>query len=268
MNKKAFYGILLAVTLPLLGYIWINKYGSSAAPMPHHYIYDSVVTTTKNGKEQIDTIWHTVPDFTLKNQLGQTVSWKDMQGKVVVADFFFTHCPSICPTLAQNMKRLQEGIKSNDIAGNRDANFIQFLSFSIDPERDSVPQLKKWADRFQINPQNWWLLTGNRKTIYDISNNDMKLTAQDGGPVDSNFLHTDLMVLLDKDHHIRGYYHGLDTTALANLSRDIVLLYLEKQPGEKSILAGQLPLLGTVFIVATILLLIMLSLLKKESKTT
>lgn len=267
MNKKAFYGILLAVLLPLVGYIWINKYGKKAANMPGHYIYDSVVTLTKNGKEQTDTIWHTLPDFNLNNQFGEKISWNNMKGKVVVADFFFTHCPSICPALTKNMKRLQEGIRSNDIAGNREAEFIQFLSFSIDPERDSIPELKKWADRFQVNPQNWWLLTGNKKTIYDLSNNDMKLTAQDGGPVDTNFLHTDLMVLIDKDRHIRGYYHGLDTTALAKLSRDIILLYLEKDPKEKSFLSDQLPLLGVVFIVATILLLVMLTLLKKESKT-
>ena len=165
-----------------------------------------------------------------------------------------------------NMKKLQVGIKNNQRSGDREADFIHFLSFSIDPERDSVKQLKKWADRFQLDPQNWWLLTGNRNEIYDLSINHMKLMVQDGGPVDSNFLHTDYFVLIDRNRNIRGYYHGLDTAALAKLSEDIVLLTLEKDPQKKSFLAGKLELLAIVFVITAIGIVILISILKKQRK--
>jgi protein SCO1/2 len=234
MSTKALYGILVAVLLPVICYFWLKSASDGAVVMPRHYIPDSVVNNTVKGKVQTDTIWHTLPDISLTNQLGQNITWKDMEGKIVVADFFFTHCNTICPTLTLTMKKLQEGIKSSDKVGNREAEFIQFLSFSIDPERDSVKQLKKWADRFQVNPQNWWLLTGPRKDIYSLSNNDMRLAAVDTGAIDSNFLHTDMFVLIDKHLKIRGYYHTLhedmtpDTISLQRLSNDIILLSMEK----------------------------------------
>jgi protein SCO1/2 len=266
MNKKAVYGILLAVLLPLIGYFSLKSATDKAVQMPRHYLPDSVVTRTKGGKQYNDTVWHQLPDFALTNQLGQKVSWKEVGDKIVVADFFFTHCPTICPGMTQNMKELQDGIKSGEKVGDKEANFIQFLSFSIDPERDSVAQLKKWADRFQIDPQNWWLLTGDRKEIYDFSINHMKLLAQNGGPVDSNFLHTDFFVLIDKNRNIRGYYHGLDTAALSRLSEDIVLLSLEKDPKKKSFLAGKLELIAIVFVIAAIGLVVLVSVLKRENK--
>ena len=265
MSKKAVYGIMLAVLLPLTGYFILKRATDKATVMPRHFIPDSVISVIKNGKQYNDTVWHQLPEIHLTNQLGDTVTWKDLDGKMVLTDFFFTHCPTICPGMTNNMKRLQEGIKSNVKVGTRDAAFIHFLSFSIDPERDSVHQLKKWADRFQIDPRNWWLLTGDRSSIYDLSINHMKLLAQDGGPVDSNFLHTDYFVLIDKNRIIRGYYHGLDTTALARLSEDIIFLSLEKDPKKKSsFLADKLELLAVVFAMAAIGVIGLLFFLKKE----
>lgn len=266
MNKKAVYGILIAVLLPLAGYFALKNATDGAVLMPRHYIPDSVVTKTEKGKRYNDTIWHQLPEFNFTNQLGNKVSWQDLEGKIVVADFFFTHCPTICPGMTNNMKELQKGIKSSEKVGNRDADFIHFLSFSIDPERDSVAQLKRWADRFQIDPQNWWLLTGDRKAIYDLSINHMKLLAQDGGPVDSNFLHTDFFVLIDKHRNIRGYYHGLDTNALSRLSEDIILLTLEKDPKRKFFLAGKLELIAIVFVIAAIGIVLLVKVLKRENK--
>ena len=266
MNKKAVYGILLAVLLPLIGYFSLKNATDGAVLMPRHYLPDSVVTKTKGGKQYSDTVWHQLPDFKLTNQLGEKVSWKDMEGRIVVADFFFTHCPTICPGMTRNMKQLQDGIRSGEKVGDQQANFVQFLSFSIDPERDSVAQLKKWADRFQIDPQNWMLLTGDKKQIYDLSINHMKLLAQEGGPVDSNFLHTDFFVLIDKNRNIRGYYHGLDTAALSRLSQDIVLLSLEKDPKKKFFLAGKLELIAIVFAIAAIGIIVLMSVLKRENR--
>jgi protein SCO1/2 len=266
MNKKALYGILLAMLLPLAGYVILKKSSEKGVVMPRKYYADSVITSTKDGKRYSDTVWHQMPDITFTNQLGEKVSWKDMEGKIILADFFFTHCPTICAAMTRNMKELQNGIHNHEKAGTREPNFIQFLSISIDPERDSVRNLKKWADRFQVDPSNWWLVTGDRKEIYDLSINHMKLLAQDGELIDSNFLHTDFFVLLDRNRVVRGYYHGLDEKELARLSHDIVLLALEKDPKRKSFFAGKLELLGIVFLISALAIIILITFLKKDRR--
>ncbi|GAC1416353.1 MAG: hypothetical protein NVS1B13_00860 [Flavisolibacter sp.] len=266
MNKKAIYGILLTLLLPITGYVILKITSDRAVVIPRHYLPDSVVYQRKNGKEYFDTLWHTLPNFSLTNQLGKKVSWEDIPGRLVVADFFFTHCPNICPFTTVQMKKLQDAVKSNQQIGSREADFVQFVSFSIDPERDSVSQLKKWQDLYQINPQNWWLLTGNKKLIYDLSINEMKLMAQDGGLTDSNFLHTDIFVLIDKNRNIRGYYHGLDTVQLAQLSKDLIFLYLEKDPHKKFFLEGKLEFISIVLIIVAVGVLVFFTLLRKEKK--
>ncbi len=235
--------------------------------MPGRYLFDSVVVTTKNGKQVTDTIWHKLPEFKLTNQLGNKVGWNDIGDKIVVADFFFTNCPSICPRMTLNMKTLQDGIGNAKRVGDKQAQFIHFLSFSVDPERDSVPELKAWADRFQINPYNWWLLTGSKKEIYDYSIEEMKMGLVDGKGIDTGFFHTDYMVLIDRNRNIRGYYHGLDSAKIAQLSRDIILLSLEKDPKRKKFYEGKLELLAIVFLLAIIGIGLLFFFLKKDNRS-
>jgi len=234
--------------------------------MPRHYIYDSVETKSVNGKQVSDTLWQKLPDFNLTNQLGNKVGWDDIGPKIIVADFFFTNCPTICPKMTLNMKKLQTGINRSSRAGLEQADFIHFLSFSVDPERDSVERLKAWADRFQINPYNWWLLTGPKKEIYDLSIEHMKLGLVDGKGIDTGFFHTDFMVLIDRNRNIRGYYHGLDSVALEKLSNDIVLLALEKDPKRKKFFEGKLELIAVVFFAAFVGVGLLMFFLKKDKK--
>lgn len=234
--------------------------------MPRHYIYDSVVTKTVNGKQISDTAWHRLPDFKLTNQLGKQVDWNDIGKKIIVANFFFTNCPTICPRMTLNMKSLQQGIGNAKRVGDGQAEFIHFLSFSVDPERDNVSRLKAWADRFQINPYNWWLLTGPKKEIYDLSIEHMKLGLVDGKGIDTGFFHTDYMVLIDKNRNIRGYYHGLDTAAISKLSGDIVLLSLERDPKRKSFFAGKLEFFAVIFLLTLVGIGILLFFLKKDKQ--
>lgn len=201
--------------------------------MPRRYYYDSVVTREKSGKQITDTVWHSVANISLTNQLGQQVSLDDLKGKIIVADYFFTHCPTICPGLTRSMKKLQNALKLKDDRRRVDTTFVHFLSFSVDPERDSVPVLKKYADRFGVNHDVWWMLTGPKKTIYDHCINEMKLGLQDGEGVDTAFIHSPKFVLLDKYRVVRGYYDGLDSNAMARLAEDIVFLNLEKDPKKK-----------------------------------
>lgn len=266
MNKKAIYALLLAVVVPLICYFIIKGYSDSAILMPRHYLADSIVTKTEKGKKVTDTAWHKLPDFSLINQQGDTVSWEGLKGKVVVADFFFTHCPTICPRLTTNMRYLQQSINNSQRVGDKTPDFLHFLSFSIDPERDSVARLKQWADRFQVNPEQWWLLTGSKKDIYDMAIDEMKIGLVDGQGVDTNFIHTDHFVLIDSNRHVRGYYHGLDTASLQQLSNDIIFLTMEKDPGRKFFLAGKLELIAIVFLVAILGVVLLLFIIRKKEK--
>ncbi|MDB5276869.1 MAG: hypothetical protein JWR61_1824 [Ferruginibacter sp.] len=221
MNKRAVLGLMLAIILPLAGYYIVKFYGESATQMPHRYFFDSVVISTNNGKQTIDTIWHQASNISLTNQLGKQVTFDDLKGKILVIDFFFTRCPSICPRMAKAMKRLQNSfINSND-------SIVQFISVSIDPEHDSVTQLRNFANRYTSNHDSWWFVTGNKKQIYDFALNEIKASVADVN-VDTAFVHTENFFLLDKNRVVRGWYNGLDTIAQARLVRDIPLLMLEK----------------------------------------
>ena len=232
--------------------------------LPRHYYPDSVYQTTKRGKKVIGTAWHRLADFSLQNQLGNQVGWSDLSGKIIVADFFFTRCPTICPGMTQNMKRLSETIHNGKRVGDRTNRDIHFLSFSIDPERDSLSRLQYWANRFQINPETWWLLTGDKKSIYTLAIDEMKLGVVDGENVDTNFVHSNKFVLIDINRQVRGYYNGLDPEDLSQLQRDIILLTMEKNPNRRSFFEGKLMVMAISFLLAILGVFLLLTLLKKN----
>ena len=282
MNKTALYALIVALLIPLVSYFIIKQMSTDAVHIPKPVYEDTTISKVVKGKIEKETIWRKIPDFTLTNQEGNEVSLHDMVRvdpetgdtvpKIIVANFFFTHCATICPGMTMNIKKLQESIKKSEKVGDRSADFVQFLSFSVDPDRDSVSALKKWADRFQINPYNWWLLTGNKKTIYDLSLKNMSLSVQDPQGVDTGFFHTDIVVLIDRDRVVRmprdeygnpRPYHAIEERDLIKLSEDIILLMLEKDKKKKSFFDGKLELLGVVFLLALVGLGIFLLALRK-----
>lgn len=256
----------MALLFPIVGFLIVKYFSDQATVMPRHYYADTVIVTTKNGKQYTDTVWHRVADFSMTNQLGMPVSWDSLKGKIVVADFFFTHCPTICVPMTKNMKRLQESITNAQRVGDTTNPYVHFLSFSIDPERDSVSRLKYWANRFQINSEKWWLLTGNKQAIYDLALNEIKLGMADGEGVDSNYVHSDKFVLIDSSRVVRGYYSGLDSADLARLSRDLVFLTMEKNPKAKSTFASQFLPIAVGSLIAMIGFGVFLYLFRKKSK--
>jgi protein SCO1/2 len=249
LSKKALTAVLLAVMVPTICYLLVKRASDHAIGMPGRYYYDSVVSVVRDGKTLTDTAWHSVDDFKFQNQLGDTVSMAALPGKVIVADFFFTRCPSICPKLTANIKKLQDALSSKDQFKQLNPAFIQFLSFSVDPERDSVKVLKAYADKFGVNPDHWWLLTGPKKEIYNFSINELKLGLADGEGVDSNFIHTQKLVLLDKEHVVRGYYNGLDSMDLNKLANDMVFIMLEKDKTYVSPIRELRPLLPIIIFI-------------------
>jgi len=227
MNKKALLAFAIAVFIPLVSYFWVKEASDNATIMPSHYLPDTVINHIEKGKMVDDTVWHKVANFHLINQLGDTVSLYDLKGKLVVMNYFFTSCGSVCPQLTQNIRKMQQSFaKGGDDESTPDSNIVQFVSFSVDPQTDSVARLKKYADHYQVDPGNWWLLTGNRDSIYNYAFQELKVDKFDDVPINPDFVHTTRFVLIDKNFNVRGYYNGLDSTSLDKLSKDIGLLML------------------------------------------
>lgn len=266
MNKKALLALCIAIFIPLISYLCVRYVSTDAVIIPRHYLPDTVVEKVKDGKMTSDTVWHTVQDIRLVNQLGDSVNLYDIKGKVIVADFFFTSCRSICPFLTKNMARLQQSfLKGGDTRQKIDTSIVQFVSFSVDPERDSVARLKAYADRFGVNHDTWWMLTGPKDSIYNFAFEQLKVDKFSEEPVNPDFVHTSRFVLIDKDYQIRGYYNGLDTVSLSQLARDIGILMLEKEHGSKAKLPFDPVLMGVIFIIAVIIVVAVLSIVKRKS---
>jgi protein SCO1/2 len=249
---------MMAILLPLTGYWLVKYYSKDAVPMPHRYFYDDVVTKEVKGKTSTDTLWHHVKNMTFTNQLGNQVSLDDLKGKVLVINFFFSRCPSICPGLTRNMKKLQNSFLKN-------ADIVHFISISVDPEHDSVPQLRKFADRFNINHDSWWFVTGNKKEIYDFALQEMKASIADSN-VDTAFIHTENFFLLDSSRVVRGWYNGFDTLKQAQLARDIPTLMLERDKKSPSIFREFIPYLPVIFIGIGMVILLMNILIRIKNK--
>lgn len=258
MTKKAVLALLIAVFLPVLCYVILKSASDTSVTLPRKYFYDSVINTEVNGKIKSDTIWHHSANFSFINQLGDTVHLYDIKGKAIVIDLFFTKCGSICPRLTNNMAKMQQSfITGGNVRQKLDTSVVQFISLSIDPENDSVNVLKDYANRYQVNPDNWWLLTGNRDTIYDYIFNELKIDKLSKEPVTPDFPHTSRFVLLDKNYVVRGRleepYSGLDTQSLVTLARDIGLLMLEKDRTKPSTIFTQIIDLSWLWLIVVLL---------------
>lgn len=160
--------------------------------------------------------YHKIANFSLTNQNGNRISQRDYQGKIYVADFFFTTCPSICPIMTNNMAYIQSKIM--------DDPQVKLLSFSVTPEIDSVPQLKKYALEKGVNDKKWNLLTGDKKEIYTLARKSYFVVKEDGDGGPHDMIHTENFVLVDPEKRIRGYYDGTDKAAIENLLADLKTL--------------------------------------------
>jgi len=159
---------------------------------------------------------HTIADFELINQNGETITNKNYKDKIYVADFFFTRCQTICIAMAYNMSELQDFYK-------KDADIL-FLSHSVTPVIDSVIVLKEYADRKGVVDGKWNVTTGSKKHIYELARKSYFAVLDEGNGDENDFIHTEQFVLVDKDRRIRGYYDGTEKEDMTKLKKDIVLL--------------------------------------------
>jgi protein SCO1/2 len=256
MSKKSAYGLIIALLIPVLCYLWLKSASDKAVAMPGHpFEPDTVMQTVVKGKMQSDTVWHTTKDIRLVNQMGDSVNLYDQRGKIIILDLFFTSCGSICPKLTHNMVKLQQGfIKGGDTRKKQvDTSIVQFMSLSVDPVRDSVPVIREYANKMGVNSDNWWLLTGNRDSIYNFIFQELRLDKFSDEPVSPDFVHTSRFVLIDKNMQVRGYYNGLDSTSLSKLAKDVGYIMLEKDKKKKSEVFQQIIELSWLWLVIAVL---------------
>lgn len=164
---------------------------------------------------------HTISPFSLTNQLGQTITNRQLKGKIYVANFFFASCGSVCPKMMSNLGDVQQAFIHDDR--------VMLLSHSVTPERDSVPVLLKYAALHHIDSKKWWLLTGNKDSIYRLARR--AYFADDASGFDKKpdeFLHTENVLLIDTRGRIRGVYNGTLKLEMANLITHIRQLEQEK----------------------------------------
>jgi protein SCO1/2 len=210
---KIFLRVLLVVSTIILALFYDALKPKKVLPIyqPSMVNYELVDSTLQHVKK-----YHKIAPFSFENQNGKTITQDDYEGKIYIADFFFTTCPTICPKMTANMVNIQEEILNDST--------VMLLSYSVTPKIDSVPQLKKYAIEKGVNDEKWNLLTGNKKEIYTMARKSYLVVKEngDGGPYD--MIHTENFILVDPEKRIRGFYDGTDTLAMRELLIDLEIL--------------------------------------------
>ena len=222
-------GILFATLLvPALLYVFL-RFGTQ-----NHYVLPRYLpkidstnseplmgkVTLPDGREVIDTIYNHIPPFNLIDQNGKTIDQSIVKNKIYVADFFFTRCGTICPRIASQLTRVQDIFRDNPA--------VIFLSHTVDPEHDRPAQLKAYAEKYEAIPGKWYFLTGDKAHIYDLAMHGYYLPTVDAGvkegKPDETFIHSEKLVLVDKQGIVRGFYDGTDKEQVDRLVLEIRVL--------------------------------------------
>ncbi len=213
-KKNNFSLALLLLILPGCVGLYI-AYMIIAGPPPKPGL-KYYIATEVNGT---DTVFHKVPDFEFINEKGETVNQDIFNDKIVIADYFFTTCPGICIAMSAHLAEVQEFFKNDED--------IFIASHTVDPETDTPAALNDYADQYGAIDGRWTFLTGSKKDLYHQARKGYFITAMegDGGPED--FIHSEKLVLLDKDRHIRGYYDGTDSLEVQRLIEEVQVLQLQ-----------------------------------------
>lgn len=210
-----------AIVLLIISIVIISIFYNILTPKKVLPIYQPSMVTAElvDSTIQFKRKYHSIADFSLINQNGETVTQDTYKNKIYVADFFFTTCPTICIAMTDHMLLIQEQILDDDD--------VMLLSHSVTPEIDSVAQLKKYALEKGVNDLKWNLVTGSKKDIYELARKSYLavLDDGDGGPFD--MIHTENFMLIDKKRQIRGFYDGTNPDDIQLLLEDIKTLKAE-----------------------------------------
>lgn len=171
-----------------------------------------------DGKTVTDTVYHSIPAFSFADQYGDTITEKNVEEKIYVADFFFTSCPTICPVMKKNMLKVYKSIDGmNDVA---------ILSHTIDPSHDTPEVLLKYASDLGVTGRQWLFLTGPKPDVYGIAKSYF-VAANEDGAAPGGFIHSGAFTLVDKEKRVRGVYDGTDDAKVKKLIDDIQILRKE-----------------------------------------
>ena len=218
INIKA--GLLIIILLvPAFVYLFLKFFGNNHYSL-HKMIPIDVVEKNIDGNLIYDTIYHTIPTFSLKSSKGIDFGSKELSGKIYVADFFFTRCPTICPKMTSQLTRVQSAFT--------DSKDFNIVSFTVDPLNDTPEVLNSYASKYKSNPSSWFYLTGIKDSIFTIAKDGFKLNALDDPNGGVEFIHSDKLVLVDKNRIIRGFYNGTDPKDVDRLITEIKVLMQEK----------------------------------------
>lgn len=224
-NGKIWLPAIVLLPLLLFGlfYLYTKQARTDLQTMkyPRTMFPIGVDTIVEGTLKRIDTVYHEIPDFSFTNQYGQTVTQEQFPDKILVVDFFFTSCPTICPTMSEQLARVQNAFLRDDR--------IVIVSFSIDPTRDTPEKLKAYGEEYGAIPGKWQFLTGDKEEIYTLALDGFKMSALDeGGDLEHDgFVHTDRFALIDPNWNIRGYYKGTSESDVNVLLGDALLLLEE-----------------------------------------
>lgn len=160
-----------------------------------------------------------IPDFTFTNQNGKLVTQKNFEGKIYVADFIFLNCPTICPIMSKELKKVYDAFQHEDK--------IKFISHTIDPKNDTIDRLKAYSNSLKINPNKWYFATGEQDNIYNLATQHYFSIAYKDSKEPGGYVHSGAFLLIDKNKYIRGVYDGTNEKETNRLINDIEILLKE-----------------------------------------
>lgn len=192
---------------------------AAAESLPYYNSEEFTPHWIEPNSEELED-FHQIPSFSFINQDGDRITDRSFENKIYVAGFFFSTCPGICPTIRSKLSRVQE-----KFLGHPD---VRILQHSIQPGTDSVEVLKAYADKNDIDSDIWHLVTGDRDAIYELAKSAYFASDDLGNEQNfADFLHTESLLLIDVNRHIRGIYNGLNSTSVGYLMQDIEVLLAE-----------------------------------------
>ncbi|MBB2145092.1 SCO family protein [Pedobacter sp. LMG 31464] len=182
---------------------------------------EAKITKGKDGIDRIDTVYQTIPAFKFLNQDSTYITQDMFKGKIYVADFFFTSCTTICPTMHRNLKTVFEQYK-----GNPD---ILFLSHTIDFKYDKPSVLKKYAQKLGVDVPQWQFVYGSKDEVYTLAEKSYLTVVKEDSTATDGYIHQGWLVLIDKEKRMRGAYDGTKTEEVDKLKKDIAILLAEEK---------------------------------------
>lgn len=224
MPKKTIRNILgkvlflVILGLSFIGFLIVKNLSDKNFRMPGHFVVERINNVLEDGKVKSDTVFHRMRDFNLTNQLGKRVTRSSLEGKVTLVTFFHTTDTLVAPHMSRILQKIQDTFVPNDSG-------LHILSITTDPVHDSVLALKAYADRLRTDHDVWWFLHGTAAQAADMAKTDFQVDLKRTDSTSAPY--SPLMILLDKEEYVRGYYDVMDSAQVRGCVTAISMLMLE-----------------------------------------